>query len=349
MPLAKGYACLKGRPIGNRVATGNKPHYQVHVSANGVHHRIAINVQSNDGSEVQYLVRSHFVHPITDALAELAQGRNDTPSEPGGVALDFIRGNLAQPWEFVPLPMSAPGPDNDLNEKLDSYVQRAMADETAMIYAFGEPWFEPDKADDYFGFLPGAGIHDIHMNQGNPPGRFARDNGPWQDGGLIFEFPTQSQWVAIFLKFQSQAWHSDDGDGGQIIPQDPERPDQPHAPIDPDTIPPLSVPDGLVRIVAALVNGVQSPEQEFVTLLNTSDTEVDITGWMIADKQKNKMKLSGAIAAGATLLVKIVEPVTLSNKGGIITLLDNRGVKVHGVSYTKSQARQPGRTIPFQS
>ena len=56
MPLSKGYACLKGRPIGNRIATSWKPHYQVHISANGVHYRIAINVQSNDGSEVEYLV-----------------------------------------------------------------------------------------------------------------------------------------------------------------------------------------------------------------------------------------------------------------------------------------------------
>ena len=66
-------------------------------------------------------MRSHFVHPITDALATLAEGRNKVASAPGGAALDFVRGNLAQPWEFVSLPMSAPGPDNDLNEKLDAY------------------------------------------------------------------------------------------------------------------------------------------------------------------------------------------------------------------------------------
>jgi uncharacterized protein YukJ len=341
MPLQKGYACLKGRPIGNRIATSRKPHYQVHISANGVHYRIAINVQSNDGSEVQYLVRSRFLHPLTDALSPLAQGRIAVASQPGGIALDFIRGNLGQPWEFVPLPMSTAGPDNDLNEKLDSYVQRAMSDEAAMVYAFGEPWGpEEDKADDYFGFLPGDGIHDIHMNQGNPPGRFARDNGPWQDGGLIFEFPNETQWVAVFLKFQSQAWHSDDHAGDPITPTDP---------IDPNTIPPLSLPDGLVRIIAAYVNDVRTPEHETVTLLNTSDVAVDLEGWMIADKQKQKMTLSGSIAAGATLVVPIVAPVALSNKGGIITLLNKEGVKVHGVSYTKSQATQPGRTIPFQN
>jgi hypothetical protein len=219
-----------------------------------------------------------------------------------------------------------------------------------MIYAFGEPWGpEPQKADDYFGFLPGNGIHDIHMNQGNPPGPFARDNGPWQDGGLIFEFPNEQQWVAVFLKFESQAWHSDDAGGGQIVPADPAFPGQPHTPIDPNVIPPLSLPDGLVRIIEAYVNDVKTPEHETVTLLNTADVAVDLQGWMIADKQKNKMQLSGSIAAGATLVVTMVPPVALSNRGGIITLLDSQGIKVHGVSYTRAQASQPGRTIPFQN
>ena len=259
MPL-KNYSVLKGRPISNRLATGSSPHYQVLVSADGTLHRIAINVRSQDGSEVQFLVRSRFEHPITDLLAELPEEVRKVPSAPGGVALDFIRSNLMQPWELQPLPLSAAGPDNDLNEKIDAYVQRAMSDEDAMIYAFGAAWGPEQKADSYFGFKPGRGIHDIHFNQGNPPGQFAADNGPWQDGGLIFQFPRQNQWVGVFLKFQSQAWHSDDGDGSVILPPDPDHPDQPHTPPDRDHIPPVDVPDGLVRIIAAYVNDVRTPE-----------------------------------------------------------------------------------------
>ena len=67
-----------------------------------------------------------------------------------------------------PLPFSLPGFDNDLNEKLDRVMQRAVADENALVYAFGERWGpEPGTKDKYFGFLPGNGIHDIHMNQGD--------------------------------------------------------------------------------------------------------------------------------------------------------------------------------------
>ena len=104
----------------------------------------------------------------------------------------------------------------------------------------------------------------------------------------------------------------------------------------------------MIRIIAAYVNDVRSPERETVTLLNTADVTVDLNGWQIKDKQKAAQPLSGSIEAGATTVVRIKAPVTLSNKGGIITLLNAKGVKVHGVSYTKQQASQPGRTIPFQ-
>ena len=117
--------------------------------------------------------------------------------------------------------------------------------------------------------------------------------------------------------------------------------------LSPDTLPTTDRPDGLVRIVAALVNDVLSPEQETVTLLNTSSRNISLTGWNISDKQKNKMKLDGIIGPGETRKFDIISPVTLSNNGGIITLLDEYGLKVHGVSYTQSQASHPGWTIPF--
>ena len=126
-----------------------------------------------------------------------------------------------------PLPFSVPGFDNDLNEKIDRVMQRAVADESALVYAFGERWGpEPGVKDKYFGFLPGNGIHDIHMNQGNV-GRFAGDDGVYQDGGLLVHFPDQQEWTAVFLKFQSQAWHTDDQTGHRIGGEPPPVPPVP--------------------------------------------------------------------------------------------------------------------------
>lgn len=340
----QSYGVLKGRPIHNRLGTSNSPHYQVEVSADGTLYRIAVNVRSDDGSEVEFLIRSPFEHPLTAELDPLPEGFSPIESRPGGLALDFIRSNIGQPWEFVPLPISAAGPDNDLNEKLDSYVQRAMADETATIYAYGALWNDK-KADPYFGFKPGRGVHDIHFNQGNPKGDHDQDNGPWQDGGLIMQFPNEKLWVGVFLKFQTQAWHSDDESGAPLIATEPGA-SQPK--IERDVIATSDLPDGLVRIVGALVNDTHDPEQENVTLLNTSDSPVDLTGWRLLDKTKQATPLAGNLPRGETRRFDVKPPMTLSNRGGAITLVDAAGLKVHGVTYTRDQARQPGRTIPFQ-
>ena len=345
MPL-KAYGVLKGRAIARRLGSGSSPHYQIHmVDEIGTHYRIAVNVKSQLApSELMYHVKSYFEHPLTAVVAALPSGFSPLAPTPASGALDLIRGNLLQPGMMTPLPVDLPGPDNDLNEKLDQIVQRAMADEEALVYSFGERWGpESHKADKYFGFVPGNGIHDIHMNQGNV-GSFVNDDGVWQDGGLLFHFPVQQQWTAVFLKFQSQSWHTSDVTGHTLnVPAggEPENPD-PIVPQPTDTL-----PDGLVRIVAAMVNSKLSPEKEWIYLLNASDQAVPLTGWQLADKQKAKMLLSGTLDAGAVLRVDVQSPLVLSNKGGIITLLNHNGLKVHGVSYTQRQANQPGWTIVF--
>ncbi len=345
MPL-NAYGVLKGRAISRRLGSGSSPHYQIHiVDEIGTNYRIAINVKSQLApSELMYYIKPYFIHPLTEIVSILPSGFSSLAPNSSSGALDLIRGNLLQPAMMTPLPANLPGPDNDLNEKLDQIVQRAMADEEALVYAFGERWGpEANKADKYFGFVPGNGIHDIHMNQGNV-GSFVRDDGVWQDGGVLFHFPGEQQWTAIFLKFQSQSWHTDDVTGHTLsVPEAGE-------PVNPDPIAPQpteTLPDGLVRIVAAMVNSKESPEREWVHILNASDRVISLDGWQLADKQKAKMPLGGTLDPGATVRVDVQPPVALSNKGGIITLLNQDGLKVHGVSYTKQQANQPGWTIVF--
>ena len=346
MPLKK-YGILKGKAIEVRLGAGQSPHYQVHIIDDTTDYRIAINVQSAlSPSELEYLIDDRFTHPITSMLSELPLGFTKIESKPGTSALDYIRGNLFDRTKMRMLPFNVPGLDNDLNEKIDSVMQRAVAAEEALVYAFGERWGpEQNKKDKYFGFLPGNGIHDIHMNQSNV-GNFVGDDGVWQDGGVIVHFPAQQQWVAIFLKFQSQGWHTDDKTGHKIGPTEPATPPVP-IPSQPPPLPTSDDPQGLVRIVAALVNSVQSPEVEVVTLVNASPREINLDGWALADTQKNKQKLTGKLNAGEARAIRVQKPVALSNKGGIITLLDETGLKVDGVSYTKAQASNPGWTIVF--
>ena len=39
--------------------------------------------------------------------------------------------------------------------------------------------------------------------------------------------------------------------------------------------------------------------------------------------------------------------IQLSNQGGIITLLNSDGLKVHGVQYNKKDVSEQGRTLVF--
>jgi uncharacterized protein YukJ len=338
MPI-RDYGVLAGRAVAKRrEGAGDTPHFQVHlVDEAGTDYRIAVNVLSQQApAELLYLADEDFRHPITERLPAPGSGWTALKSEPDAGGLDFIRGNLFDRARMVALPADLPGADNDLPDRLDLHIDRAIADPTVAVYAFGQRWGPEDQIPDkIFGFRPGNGVHDIHMNQGNS-GRFREDDGVWQDGGLLLRFATpQPHWVAIFLAFQSQSWHTDDSTGHALggAPQ------------------PVPVPGGdtRLRIVAALVNSAgPAPEAETVTVLNASPEPIDLPGWALADRNKKRLAMPATtLAAGATLVVPVSPTLALGNGGGIITLLDPRELKVHGVSYTGEQAGREGWTITF--
>jgi uncharacterized protein YukJ len=330
MPL-RSYGVLVGRVTDSRAEGGtDSPHFQVRVQGGDTSFRVAVNVLSQESpSELLYLADEAFAHPVLDAVLPFPDGFTPLPRRSGSGALDFIRGNLFDRTAMRRMPATAPGPDNDLADALDHFVSRARSDPSARLFAFGERWGpEAGKADKVFGFTPGNGVHDVHMNQGNSA-QFRRDDGVWQDGGLLLHFPGAPQTVAVFLAFQSQAWHTDDTTG--------------HALTD------GADGDHRVRIVAALVNGPgPAPEQETVTLLNTLAADVALDGWALLDSADHRMPLDGtALGPGEAARIRLTAPVQLGNSGGLLTLVDPAGLKVDGVAYTGEQVRDDGLTIVF--
>ena len=332
MPLSS-YGVLVGRPVDRRrEGATDSPHYQVRIRG-APSYRAAVNVLSAESpSELLYVIDDDLRHPITASLGALGAGWHALPPHGG---LDFIRANLFARAAMRTLPPDAAGPDNDLADLLDHYVQRAIAEPAATAYVFGQSWGPDAAKDKVFGFKPGAGVHDVHMNQGNSPA-FAKDDGVWQDGGLLLRFP--ERWVGIFLAFQSQAWHTDDVTGHAIAtPPGPQPQPQP------------VVEDPPVRILAAMINPVGgTPERESVLVLNASPQPIDVTGWRLADRAKASCALPpGRLDAGTVLTVPVTNGMALGNKGGSITLLDQAGLKVTGVAYTAEQAQREGWTVIF--
>jgi site-specific recombinase XerC len=86
-----------------------------------------------------------------------------------------------------------------LENAVDTLLNQTIADK-GTVFAIGSAYADSGQVD---------GIHDIHMNQGNPIGTFGKDNGIWQDGAIFIYLPATGSWTAIFIAFQTESWNTD--------------------------------------------------------------------------------------------------------------------------------------------
>ncbi len=208
--MSLNYGLLKGTVSGH-LRNADDDHYQILVHAGSEVFRIAVNVKSSAPhapSTVLFESRTSLPATLASQLAAAATGFTKLESKPGGLAIDFVRGGLVDTSAMVPVPPDAPGQNNDLKDRLETAVVKAMNEAGSEVYAFGSKWGPEDKPDQYFKFVPGQGVHDIHMNQGNS-GSYRKDNGVYQDGCLMLHYPDDS-WLAVFIAFQSQTFRTDD-------------------------------------------------------------------------------------------------------------------------------------------
>jgi uncharacterized protein YukJ len=222
MPITN-YSVLAGDPVSGKVVTGSSTHYQITMNATGGPFMVAVNIQSTDGSDVLYAIEEGFTPPDVAGLLALPMGMTALKSEPGGLALDFVRSTvngapMISKAQMTLLPQaSAKGGKGSAEEQMIRSAKAAalqnavvtllnmtIADKDGVIYAFGSAYADSGKVD---------GIHDIHMNQGNPVGGknggFSGDNGVWQDGALLIHLPSQGTWTAVFIAFQTESWTTD--------------------------------------------------------------------------------------------------------------------------------------------
>jgi uncharacterized protein YukJ len=338
------YSLFSGRVVDRQAESrGRSPHYHILLEGAGLRFRVAVNTRSGTShsrkSDLLYFADDDFRHEITRPLATVDDGEHHVESRPGGLALDYQRGGLFNRRHMRRIPASLPGPGNDLVDELDFYVERSLADSTSRLHAYGTRWGpEPHSPDQVFGFKPGDGIHDVHMNQGNRDEHW-HDNGVWSDGGLIFQWPEPGpdRWSAIFLAFQTQSWHTDDRGNPTPYPEHADR-----APvIRDDHAPP-------VRIVAAFVHpNDEKIGVEHVSIRNDSDEPLAIGGWRLLNRDSDATILNGVVPPRTVRRFDLRDDVPLSSRGGVIRLLDEDGREVDGVSYTRHEVRRKHGSLTF--
>lgn len=212
-PSGKGiaYGVLKGVLIGSRRedADPNSPHYSLKLEIpedeSGRTWSVPVNVQSTDKSEVLFLSDMDLGRQSSSSVAagwkkkfaaldKLEWGWTALPEHTPGVALDYVREKLFTKAEMTHLPASGPGANDDVQDAVELAVQRAMQ-QKATVYVFGAKFSN-------------GGVHDIHMNQGNS-GNWKKDNGIYQDGGVLMAFPSGRN-TGLFFAFQTQDWDTDE-------------------------------------------------------------------------------------------------------------------------------------------
>ncbi len=218
MPITN-YSVLAGKPTAGKVVSGASAHYQITMQATGGPFTVAVNIQSVDGSEVLYAIEEGFTPPDLAGLTALKMGMTSLSRGPGGLALDYVRSMVngapmitkAQMTLLPQMGAQTQGASAEaqaiqrakakaLENAVVTLLNMTIADKDGVIYAFGSAYADSGKVD---------GIHDIHMNQGNPKNNHGGDNGVWQDGALMIHLPSQGTWTAVFIAFQTESWTTD--------------------------------------------------------------------------------------------------------------------------------------------
>ena len=332
--MALNYGVLRARPdLAKREDGGSTPHLQIRaLDETAQPWRVAVNVQSDDGSEVVFWVVDPLVgHPVLGALAATPSGFT-TRGANSSQSLDYVKAPL---FDFAlgrALPPSGSANADDLQDLLTLYLDQCKA-AGGELYAFGAKFdrnlHKPIDAE--FGNTDGLhGVHDVHMNQGNV-GAHAHDNGAFHDGGLLLSFPDRI--MGVFLAFQTQRVPTDAagaaGRGAQPLSRTVST--QPHAP---------ATVTSAVYLERALINPAGSdPGLEAVVLGHLATTPQSVHGWQLVDRNGRATKLDAEIPAGASVIVALDgSGVQLGNSGGNLVLQDDQANQVDSVTYSAADA-----------
>lgn len=203
---------------------GHWYHGHLRVNTPAGEYEAALDVDTPSGVGVSFRVVEDLTIGDFPALATLGDGFHPLARTPASGALDYVRSPhlrdfrrmrlpfgwqpfwvwvmptglqriLLPVWRWLVLlrwyPWVASNGDNAL-DRLETVLSGAER-----IHLFGEP------------FTSGLGVHNVHLNQGDPPGPHQAENAIWQDGAVLVRYADDSV-VVWQVRFNTQSLHTDD-------------------------------------------------------------------------------------------------------------------------------------------
>jgi uncharacterized protein YukJ len=317
----------------------DNPHLWVLLDTDDQQWFATINVRSNKDqpgeplgkSYLYYLIDTDFAHPIVPSILARPLGLSPVDRSYAGGAIDFQRGNLFNPNDMRVLPPEGAG-DDGLVHRLSGLLGLARS-QNCDVFFYGNafPKNKPNQTDAAFGYTPDTpfGLDNVHMAQGDPRevNKQLRENGVWHDGACFIWDPNSHRMTAIFLAFQSQGWHTND-DGDLIFGATGcEAPTY-----DFSTGAGVALP--LPKRAAEITSAHRTPDgAASVVVANMGAGPLDLTGWRLLVDTVTSFPLPAANLSPGQPLSAPLPAGSLSDAGGLLTLINSSQLRVDGAAY----------------
>jgi hypothetical protein len=222
--------------------------------------------------------------------------------------------------------------DDGLVHRLSAMLQLAKAQDCDVFFygnAFAKD--DPHQTDAAFGYTPPTpfGLDNIHMAQGDPRALDVRlhENGVWHDGACFIWDAREQRMSAIFLAFQSQAWHTNDS--GDLI-YGATGCEAPLYDFGSGAFAPLPA----LKRAAEITSAHRAPDGSCaVVVANMTAEALDLTNWRVLVDAERIYSLPATPLPPGHPLGAALPAGALSDGGGVVTLLNPGNLRVDGVAY----------------
>jgi len=185
--MLPSYGVVIGQSGNYSTEQGKWMHVIMNVEAAGVKYQAAVDVNEPNGL-FQYQILNGLDPTLFAVDSKLKDGWHTLKSNASSGAMDYARSPILTK-ALKPTWTNVTG-----NQAGEALV--ALLKVSTKVYVFGAP------------YTTGKGVHDIHCNQGDPPGQFRALDGIWQDG-CVFILKSDKSLSAYLGKFSTQTLNTD--------------------------------------------------------------------------------------------------------------------------------------------